>query len=210
MGYKTEQEEFWSGEFGDQYVERNKQDWMLASNIAMFSDIFQYVDNKNAASVIEFGSNIGLNLMAIKKIIPNIQMGAIEINKKASEQLAKNIEGVKIYNNSILESDINEKYDIVLIKGVLIHIDPHELNEVYRKLYETSKRYILVAEYYNPSPVTIKYRGEENKLFKRDFAGEILDKYKDLRLVTYGFKYYRDSLFPQDDINWFLLEKTGE
>mgnify|MGYP001119027054 CR=1 FL=1 len=23
MGYKTEQEEFWSGKFGDEYIERN-------------------------------------------------------------------------------------------------------------------------------------------------------------------------------------------
>ena len=65
-----------------------------------------------------------------------------------------------------------------------------------------------MAEYYNPSPVTIEYRGEKDKLFKRDFAGEMLDKYQDLKLIKYGFIYKRDTTFPQDDITWFLMEKS--
>ena len=37
--YKTEQENFWSGKFGDEYVERNRSAQLLASNIALFSRI---------------------------------------------------------------------------------------------------------------------------------------------------------------------------
>ncbi len=55
--------------------------------------------------------------------------------------------------------------------------------------------------------VPLDYRGLSNKLFKRDFAGEMLDKYPDLQLVDYGFVYHNDNSFPQDDINWFLLKK---
>ena len=87
------------------------------------------------------------------------------------------------------------------------HINPEQLSEVYHKLYLASKKYILIAEYYNPTPVSMPYRGHENKLFKRDFAGEMLDKFQDLFLLDYGFVYHRDNLFPQDDINWFLLKK---
>jgi spore coat polysaccharide biosynthesis protein SpsF len=65
-----------------------------------------------------------------------------------------------------------------------------------------------LAEYYSPSRVEIKYRGHKNKLFKRDFAGEMLDQFSDLSLTDYGFVYHRDE-FPQDDINWFLLEKAA-
>ena len=53
----------------------------------------------------------------------------------------------------------------------------------------------------------IDYRGHTDKLFKRDFAGELLDRHKDLRLMDYGFVYHGDPKFPQDDITWFLLEK---
>ena len=69
-----------------------------------------------------------------------------------------------------------------------------QLTDVYKKLYTVSTRYILVAEYYNPSPVSINYRGHSDKLFKRDFAGEMLDTFPDLRLVDYGFAYHRDVL----------------
>jgi pseudaminic acid biosynthesis-associated methylase len=76
-------------------------------------------------------------------------------------------------------------------------------------MYRAATRYLLVAEYYSPKPVEIPYRGHTGKLFKRDFAGELLDRYPALRLVDYGFVYHRDSLFPQDDTNWFLLEKSA-
>ena len=113
----------------------------------------------------------------------------------------------KIYNKSIINFKTNIKKDLVLIKGVLIHINPNFLNRVYQQLYNLSKKYILIGEYYNRTPVTINYRGHSEKLFKRDFAGELLDKYKDLELVDYGFRYHRDNNFPMDDIAWFLLKK---
>ena len=102
---------------------------------------------------------------------------------------------------------MGEQVDLSLIKGVLIHINPDMLPVVYEKLYNASRRFVLVCEYYNPSPVAISYRGHSDRLFKRDFAGEMMDKYPDLKLVDYGFAYRRDPAFPQDDITWFLMEK---
>ena len=67
----------------------------------------------------------------------------------------------------------------------------------------------MINEYFNPTPVSIPYRGHENKLFKRDFAGELIDSYS-LKLVDYGFVYSRDNLYPQDDMTWFLLEKLRQ
>lgn len=84
---------------------------------------------------------------------------------------------------------------------------PNELNSVYEKMYQSSAKYILISEYYNPTPVSVTYRGNENKLFKRDFAGEMMDKYPELKLVDYGFRYHRDNNFKSDDDTWFLLEK---
>jgi spore coat polysaccharide biosynthesis protein SpsF len=81
------------------------------------------------------------------------------------------------------------------------------LTVVYEKIYQASDRFILVCEYYNPTPTSISYRGHSDRLFKRDFAGEMLDKYSDLTLVDYGFAYHRDAAFPQDDITWILMQK---
>lgn len=204
--YKTEQEMFWAGKFGDEYVERNQSAKLLASNIFLFTQIFKNVDSLK--SVIEFGSNIGLNLRAIKKLIPEVELSAIEINKKAVSIIEK-MGGINVYNQSILDFNPDYKRDFTFTKGVLIHIDPEQLPFVYNLLYTTSKKYICIIEYYNPTPVEISYRGHKNKLFKRDFAGEMLDNFSDLKLVNYGFIYHRDLNFPQDDICWFLLEKSN-
>lgn len=203
--YKTEQELFWAGQFGDEYIKRNDNETLIASNIAMFSKILDGIDH--VESVIEFGANIGLNLIALKKLLPKIELSAIEINQKAVLELRKLGEPTRIYHKSILDFIPDSKRDFVLIKGVLIHLDPNYLQEIYDKLYQTSKRYICIVEYYNPIPVEVPYRGHEGKLFKRDYAGEMLDKFKDLSLIRYGFVYHRDPSFPQGDLTWFLLEK---
>ena len=202
MKYKTEQEEFWASSFGDNYINRNKN---YFANIPLFSKIISKTNN--VKSIIEFGSNIGLNLKAIHSFFPKCELTGVEINDQACNYL-REWGKCRVINESIFDFNDSQKYDLSMTKGVLIHINPDRLDDVYEKLYKTSSKYILVAEYYNPTPISIKYRGHEERLFKRDFAGEILDKYSDLKLVDYGFAYHRDSSFPQDDINWFLLEKN--
>ena len=128
-------------------------------------------------------------------------------NEKAASCLKDTIPNASVFNQSIFDFDTSTKADFVYTSGVLIHINPDELPNVYEKMYESSNKYIAVIEYYNPAPVAISYRGHSNKLFKRDFAGEIMDKYPNLKLVDYGFAYHRDNNFPRDDLNWFLLEK---
>lgn len=204
----TEQEKFWMQEFGDEYTRRNQGKNSIASNLALFCKIFARVQNIN--SLIEFGANRGLNIEAIKQLMPALEMAAIEINNVAVEELKK-IEGkIEIYHNSILNFNPTTVWDFVLIKGVLIHINPDYLKKVYDTLYQSSSRYICLVEYYNPSPLEVNYRGHQGKLFKRDFAGEMLDQYHNLRLVDYGFVYHRDPHFPQDDLTWFLLEKFSD
>jgi len=205
MSYKTEQEKFWAGEFGEEYISRNNSKELLASNLNFFSKALKGAGKPG--SLIEFGANIGMNLQAIQILYPGIKLHGIEINETASVELAKIISAENVSNTSIFDYEVREKYEVSLIKGVLIHINPDMLNIVYEKLYETSSKYILVCEYYNPSPVTISYRGHSDRLFKRDFAGELMAKYNDVVLVNYGFVYKRDPAFPQDDITWFLLEK---
>ena len=78
---------------------------------------------------------------------------------------------------------------------------------MYSKLATATSKYLLIAEYYNPSPVSIVYRENDDRLFKRDFAGEILDQHPEFKLIDYGFVYHRDQNFPQDDVTWFLLER---
>lgn len=202
----TEQEKFWAGEFGDEYTDRNSGARIVASNMALFSRILQSA--ANVGSVIELGANRGLNLEALRVLLPQAKLAGVEINETAVSILRKN-ENVTVYHQSILDFTPTQKYDLALIKGVLIHINPDRLPDAYRALYESSSRYICLAEYYNPSPVAIPYRGHSDRLFKRDFAGELMKQFPSLRLRDYGFVYHGDTNFPQDDITWFLMEKTA-
>lgn len=206
---KTEQEKFWAGEFGTEYSDRNVGANILASNLALFADIFKRVPK--LSSVVEFGANIGLNLKALDLLYPGQAQSAVEINEVAAKKINDALPNTKVFNLSISDFEpgmlVDGPCDLALIKGVLIHINPEQLNMVYEKLYESSKRFILVCEYYNPKPDTVSYRGHADKLFRRDFAGELLDRYSDVNLVNYGFAYHRDPSFPQDDLTWFLLER---
>lgn len=203
MKYLTEQEKFWAGEFGKNYINRNNSEKLLFSKVAMWSNILRSANS--IKSVKELGCNIGLNLLALNKLNPKLKLSGIEINAEAAKQ-AKELKIAEITNGTILEKTGSEKSDLTFTSGVLIHINPEYLKFVYDNLVDSSNRYIMVAEYYNPSPVSINYRGNEERLFKRDFAGDLIEQYG-LKLIDYGFIYKRDNWAPQDDVTWFLLEK---
>jgi pseudaminic acid biosynthesis-associated methylase len=198
----SKQEEFWKNTFGNQYIERNNSKALLESNTIFFRKILSNVSD--ITTCLELGSNVGLNLLALKSLYPNLQTLGVEINSRACAEMQK--VGLKHINDSFLSDTHYGIFDLTLSKGVLIHINPELLEKAYSKLYNSSAKYILLAEYYNPVPVSINYRGHDGFLFKRDFAGEMLEKYKDLKLVKYGFTYFRDDPM-QDDLTWFLLEK---
>lgn len=204
---QTEQEIFWAGEFGNEYVHRNQNDRLFISNLRLFSLILSKLGPVN--SLLEFGANIGMNIRAIQQLCPKIACSALEINAAAAAELRK-LNCEQVYQQALADFKLDYPRDVVLVKGVLIHLSPEQLNTVYDILYAASRRYICIAEYYNPAPVSISYRGHTNKLFKRDFAGEMLDRFSDLSLVDYGFCYRRDVHFPQDDLTWFILEKRRD
>ena len=203
MSYQTEQEHFWAADFGNEYIERNQGEPLITSNVVLFGRMLRAA---SVRSVTELGCNIGLNLQALHRIQPGLALRGYEINQKAAG-LARQLNIAEIIEGTILDAlPADKTSDLVFAKGVLIHIHPDHLPAVYDNLYRLSNRYVLVCEYYNPSPVSVMYRGVADRLFKRDFAGELMDRFG-MKLVDYGFAYRRDKHFPQDDLSWFLLEK---
>jgi spore coat polysaccharide biosynthesis protein SpsF len=205
--YRTEQEAFWAGQFGTDYIARNESSQLLASNLNFFAQSLRRAGR--VTSCVEFGANIGMNLRALKLLYPEMTQRGVEINPDAARALGDFIGAENVFAGSIFDYPVSATVDLALIKGVLIHINPEMLRATYRKLVDASHRHVLVCEYYNPSPTAIPYRGHTDRLFKRDFAGEMLEAFPSLALVDYGFAYRRDPAFPQDDITWFLMEKKG-
>jgi pseudaminic acid biosynthesis-associated methylase len=206
MSFHTEQEQFWASDFGNDYPSRNEGEKMISSNLALFSKIFKNCPSIQSAA--ELGCNIGLNLIAINRINKQLKLRGYEINEKAALAARKqNI--AEVINTTVVESlDSSQKFDLTFTKGVLIHINPDMLPKVYQNLYDLSNRYIMVCEYYNPAPVSIDYRGNKDRLFKRDFAGELIQQFN-FKLVDYGFNYQHDPYLTNDDSTWFLMEKLN-
>ncbi|HEX8972940.1 pseudaminic acid biosynthesis-associated methylase [Oryzihumus sp.] len=203
---RTSQEDLWAGDFGRDYMTRNRGDALVQSNRELFRKVLERTGP--LASVVELGANIGNNLRALRGLLPDADLHSVEINPDAAAEVEA-WGGATVQVGSLLDVELDGQWDLAFTKGVLIHLPPDHLEDVYRTLVEASRRFVLVCEYYNPTPVEVLYRGHEHALFKRDFAGEILDRFPDLRLVDYGFTYHRDPQFPLDDSTWFLMEKTG-
>ena len=68
MTFKTEQESFWAGEFGNEYIARNTGQQLLAYNLDFFVRAMRQAHG--VSSVIEFGANVGMNLKALQLLYP--------------------------------------------------------------------------------------------------------------------------------------------
>lgn len=206
----SEATDFWRGEFGDNYSERCSGETLIKNNEALFRKALLPMFYTTPMRIIEFGANIGLNIHALRRIAPfsTCEFSAVEPNEKAADELRK-IEGVNVYQTSMQDADEpwGGGYDLAISKGVCIHVIPGDLPAAYAALYRASRRYILLVEYFSPSPREIIYRGETGRLWARDFCGEMMDAHPDLRRVAYGFVDRRDP-HPQDSVNWYLLERA--
>jgi len=181
--------------------------WKIFYGCPFFKKILK---KTNPKTIMEIGTNIGINLHYIRKIDyqKKIKIDAIEVNKKICDQLKKN---KKLKINCVINEDIlnysgNKKYDLVFTKGLLIHIDPKNLNKVINKIIKMSKKYILIIEYFSHKPTSIKnYRGKKDLLFKRDFGKLFLKK--NLKCIDYGF-LWKEKELVFDNLNWWIFKKT--
>ena len=92
---------FWKGDFGNKYIIRNNKPKMIEDNINIFKR--SLLKNKiKINSVLEYGANVGLNLLALNKIYKKLDITAVEINPNACNRLKKNLKNINIYNQFFL------------------------------------------------------------------------------------------------------------
>lgn len=133
--------------------------------------------------ILECGSNIGRNVKFLNHVYLKAKKSIIEVAEKPFSVVTSNFELEYAFNGSITESNLPPNYfDLVFTNSVLIHIHPDNLLANMQLMYDYSKNYILISEYFNRAPVSIEYRGEMNKLFKSDFGKTFITNF-DVELI---------------------------
>jgi len=201
----------WAGSFGAEYHRRDqtgvdpREAWLRRAFHSIHRD-------EKPRSVLELGAGEGQNLDALCRALPWLAPAdctAVDIDARAVQVLLT--KGYNAHQGSVVREDNSPwEYGLVMTRGLLIHIHPENLPTLYRTITKCARRWVLIGEYYNPTPVEVPYRGEAGMLWKRDFAGEIMQAYPKFKLRDYGFVYHGDPVAPQDDITWFLLERSPE
>ena len=201
----------WSNEFGRDYVSRNQATTnAIEQRKNAFKSIFDHItDTEAPASILEAGSNIGINIHALAEIT-NATLHAVEPNREALDTLISSnvIPAKRAVQGSLqfLPFD-NSSIELVFTSGVLIHIPDEALDQAISEILRVSSRYILTLEYFSPEPMSIPYRGHNDFLFKRDYGELFLDASPDLEYVADGFFWKRVT--GLDNLNWWLFRKPS-
>lgn len=202
------QEKLWQGGFGTEYHARNE--WEYREDF--WTEVLGDKALKDAWSVLEPGAGKGENLAAIRSAraiqfaIPMdaTQLTGIEVNRTACDIMCD--KGFNVVNDAFLSVPLGEqKFPLVITRGFLIHVPSGALTATLAKIYNASSKYICLVEYYSPARREVEYHGKGSALWIDDFAGKIMKQYPDLKLINYGFKYYKDD--NGNDLTYFLLEK---
>lgn len=198
---KTKQEELWGGEFGNKYHARNPQ----ADHSALWNEV---IGSRLAGvhSVFEPGAGMGDNLVAIRDRSDSLGYGCrvtgMDVNAHACAEMDKR--GIVAIHGAFPNTPIDNRYDLIITRGFLIHLPNYVLKPALEKIYQMANRYICFAEYYSPRRRTVSYHGEKSALWTGDYAGMLMDMHPDVELIKYGFKYGRVCGY---DLTHFLMEK---
>jgi pseudaminic acid biosynthesis-associated methylase len=201
--------DFWRGNFGDLYTERNaltpkrvqRQAWLWKTII---DKIEERDPEARIRSVMEVGANVGVNLWAMRDRLPDARMFAVEPNDLARGTLIDSgiVDEQDAYSGL---DDAIGTVDLIFTCGVMIHIPPDDLLGFCRRIHDHAGRWIVAIEYFSKEPREVPYRGHAGKLFTRDFGSFYLDNFPDLKPVACGFAWKR--MTGMDDVTWWLFER---
>ncbi len=203
----TLQEEFWKKEITDSYIQDNMV-FDLQLGVQAWEIIFSKIDKSKILSYLDCGSNIGRNISFLKKVLPTASANIVELAEYPYEKCIKENKIDNSFLGPLKNANFERKFDLVFTSSVLIHVSPDDLLKSMNRMFEMSQRYILIAEYFNRTPVMINYRGKDDKLFKRDFGKLFVENF-DCKILDCGFLWghvFDDAGF--DDITYWLFEKS--
>jgi spore coat polysaccharide biosynthesis protein SpsF len=162
---------------------------------------------KVPGSILEVGSNTGLNIKSLNYLLDGRpKFYAVEPNEQARTDLELTGLCEQVIDGTAQNIGFPDNVaELAFTSGVLIHVPPHELADSCRSIHRCASRWVACIEYFNDTPVSIPYRYNEDKLFKRDFGSFWMDSFPDLKCLSYGFIWKRET--GLDNLHYWLFEK---
>jgi pseudaminic acid biosynthesis-associated methylase len=194
-------EGLWSGEFGDDYVERNRA--ASEGRRPFWEHVLGKID---AASALEIGCNVGGNLRWLAELLGAENVAGVDVNEHALEVVRSEIPGVDARVASARELPFaDDSFDLVFTTGVLIHQSPEELPRVMDEIVRCSRRYVLCGEYRADEIEEVPYRGQRGALYKQDYGRLYQERFPQLRLLEEGFLPKSEGVW--DDVTYWIFEQ---
>ncbi|MCD1260840.1 methyltransferase domain-containing protein [Paenibacillus athensensis] len=208
----TQQIDFWKGKFGADYTDRNtfsveELDRIYADQYGITRTDMNtaFIKEFTTSRVLEVGCNVG-NILLNLQSIGFDKLYGVELQHYAVKRAKTRTTGINIIQGSAFDLPFKDGYfDMVYTSGVLIHIAPKDIGKVMDEMYRVSSRYIWGFEYYADQYTEIDYHGNGDKLWKANFAGMLLERFSDLRLVKEMKHRYLKNVNNVDQM--YLLEK---
>lgn len=149
--------------------------------------------------VLEVGCGRGENLEAWW---PEAEAVGVEPNQQARKQALDR--GYIVENAEATRLPFGDgEFDLAFTAGVLIHLNPHDLDLALSELHRVSRKYLLAVEYPARYPLAVEYRGAKEGIWKRNYGHEYMDRFP-LDLIDNG----SGMLWPFDGCAWWLLRKS--
>jgi pseudaminic acid biosynthesis-associated methylase len=214
---KTRQTDFWSGDFGRDYTDRNTMDLEAWNRMYLKNyGTTRYNMNNNFLHsfprdfrILEVGSNTGHQLYALQQNgFTNLY--GIELQFGAASLAQKLRKDIHVVQASGFEIPFEAgSFDLTFTSGVLIHIAPNDLPFIMGEIHRCSSRYIWGFEYYADSMTEINYRGNASVLWKTDHASMFMKSFPDLTLIKKRFyPYINDNELGNADCMYLLEKRT--
>jgi pseudaminic acid biosynthesis-associated methylase len=190
-------EELWSGDFGDDYVDRNRQSY--DSRREFWS---QLVCDLGVTRALEVGCHVGGNL---RHLAPHVSAGGtfgLDVNRTALGELRRELPEIKV-EGSARDLPVRDGwFDLVFTMGVLIHQPDSTLPLVMNEMVRVSKQWVLCGEYFAEQTEEVPYRGHQGALFRRGYGSLFNELFPQLQLHSTGFLGKAEG---SDDVTWWLF-----
>lgn len=197
MAKQTSQLDAWSGDFGKEYTDRNVQDPAVVAQ--RFREM---LGDLRLGRILEVGCNRGHNLVALEELYPDAVIAGIEPNAYALGVARQSGKRFGVLQGDLFDLPFKDSFfDLVLTRGVLIHVALGDLPGALDEIWRVSRRYILCAEYFAEEETVIHYRGHDDLLWKRDFRKHYLERFPGLTVLRSGYS-------EPDRVHWWVFEKA--